>query len=242
MAGLMASLSLLLDHVGLAALAAVTFFVGAFSAVVVVRYNLNFLKVFPLWCLKQVTKVAGPNSHWLWLFAFIFGFNSLAMFVYMSCGLIMFLPTIVNFLTGMHLAIIFAASREVEAAMAESQANTPNPAWPSPTEVPSSTEPRPSPSSRSAVSEGVAAICGVLVIVLELPAFWFSIALGMSLSDLVWAEHSSQTVCAAYVPRATAYAQIIVPVLAVSAAAEAVAIKGLGAYSHRVTKGKPSDV
>ncbi|MBM4085545.1 MAG: hypothetical protein FJ272_12200, partial [Planctomycetes bacterium] len=130
MAGLMSSLSLLLDHVGLAALAAVTFFVGAFSAVVVVRYNLNFLKVFPLWCLKQVTKVAGPNSHWLWLFAFIFGFNSLAMFVYMSCGLIMFLPTIVNFLTGMHLAIIFAASREVEAAMAESQANTPNPAWP----------------------------------------------------------------------------------------------------------------
>jgi hypothetical protein len=94
---------------------------------------------------------------------------------------------------------------------------------PAPEVIPDSVEPSP-----SAFHEGIAAVCGILVIVLELPAFWISIALGMSLSDLVWVEPSWQGIRAAFAPRAIAYAQVIVPVLAISAAAEAIAIKGLG--------------
>ena len=69
--------------------------------------------------------------------------------------------------------------------------------------------------------------CGLLVLLLELPCFFYAIALGLGMG------HQVQSGDMAYIPalavRARAYAAVILPILLASAVAEAIAVRGAGA-------------
>ena len=69
---------------------------------------------------------------------------------------------------------------------------------------------------------GLSMACGVLVLLLELPCFWYCIAMGISMG---WAVQGGTPYQTALASRAPAYASVIVPLLLVSALAESVTIR-----------------
>ena len=207
---------------------------GAASAWIVVHWRIEPLERFPLWMLKWVTKLIGRRPSMTRLFLAIFGFNSAAMFLYMCTGVWVILPAMVCFLTGMNLAIIFVRGQptlpgeeaDSDAAPAELEAELAG-------EPPLKLLPL---------------ICGLLVVLLELPAFWYSIGMGISLGHYVRDHFSLGAILLFRYPtpgmalamgqRMAAYLQIIVPVLAVSALAEAYAVREASRAVAIVTRGR----
>jgi len=214
------SLTFLIGQTGCALYAMIAFILGAASAWVVIYWEVEPLERFALWLLKCVTWLVGQRPTMLRLFVIIWGFNSTAMFVYMCTGVWVVLPALVCFLTGMNLAIIFVRGP----AAAEGSPLIPVPA-----------------ASTLDAEEGPALgvgpmLCGLLVVLLELPAFWYSIGMGISLghfvqehfssiADILLLRLGSPAFNAAFEERAAAYVQVIVPVLFVSALAEAYAVR-----------------
>lgn len=212
------SLTFLMSQTGCALYGMIAFILGAASAWIVIHWEVEPLERFALWLLKCVTWLVGQRPTMLRLFVIIWGFNSAAMFVYMCTGVWVVMPALVCFLTGMNLAIIFVRGPTVEGAtlMAGPAAGI------------------------TGVEDGPALsvgplLCGLLVVLLELPAFWYSIGMGISLghfvqehfslADIILFRLSSPDFNDALSQRATAYLQVIVPVLCVSALAEAYAVR-----------------
>ena len=225
MAPFVESLSFLRTQAGFAVYGMVVFISGVASAWIVIHWQIEPLMRFALWLLDWVAKLLGRRPTMPRLFVVIFCFNTAAMFVYMCTGVWVVLPALVGFLTGMNLAIIFAHGR---------------PEWVD--------EDEDGVTTRVSVSEGdglaemseppplrlLPLVCGLLVVVLELPAFWFSIGMGISLGHHV-REHfglmqillfrfGEPGIGPQLVERCQAYVRVIAPVLAVSALAEAYAV------------------
>ena len=229
---LLTSLMLLADLWRLAAVQCAVFFIGLFSASIVIRYQLRFLMAFPEWFMGKLVRLLSSKPSYVFIFLFILFFNSIAIFAYMMSGaLLQFLPTAVCFLTGMNIGIAVGRAQVIAAVSraAKRQISQELDVEHDVDELlPADEEPAP-PTLHAAAGMSPSAfylqsVCVILVAALELPAFWFSIALGSTMSRH-WLPLVDQTLSQSLVARLQAYAIVIVPVLAISAAIEAVAVR-----------------
>lgn len=197
---------ILVDHFHPAIDSALLLAAGLFVSVPVVKYRLGFVQWLPLALMRLVIRMMGRSNDLLRTSLVIWLFNSSAMFLYMAAGFHPLLPKVLGLWTGLNIGVVLAHShRETRDGGGSLHPPGADPdAW---------RPPRP-----------VAAVCGVAVLVLELPCFFYAIALGMRMgADVAW---GGVAYADAFPRRALAYGAIIVPVLLISAIAESVAIRG----------------
>ena len=181
--------------------AAALFGLGLALSLPVSLLRLKFAEWLPVHVLRAVLRLMGPRPGLARLTAVIWTFNAVAMFVYMAGGFHPLLPTVFAVWTGLNIGLLLARERRGERDTFRRLARPPGDWTPSPL---------------------LALVCGVLVLVLELPSFWYAIAMGISMGRHV---QGGADYLAELGPRAWAYVRLIVPVLLVSAAAEAVAVR-----------------
>jgi hypothetical protein len=191
-------------HFGLACGAALLFLVGALLAFPVVKRGSPRLTWLPLALFRLVCRMLGTNPGMTRLWSLIFGFNGTAMLLYMASGVHPGFPAAISILTGYNIAVILllgGKSENLDALAA-------------------------SPASGWTPGKWVAGICGLAVLFLELPCFWYSIAMGIRLGQEIVSGRTSYLQGIA--DRLHAYVLLILPLLLVSAVCEAIAIRGSG--------------
>ena len=193
----------LAEHFRLAIHAALLFAVGLFVSWPVVHYRLDALAALPLAVFRAVLRLMGPSPGIARMTAVIFGFNGIAIFIYMASGLHPLLPKLFAVWTGMNVGLVVGMGRE-EALVEQARPRAGQ--W--------------VPAAR------LTRLCGLLVLLLEMPSFWFSLAMGMSMGHAV---RAGAAYADALGERAAAYAAIILPALLASALAESVTVRGSGA-------------
>jgi hypothetical protein len=187
---------------------------GFGSAFVVVRGHLRFLMRFPLWFAAKVERLLSGRRGFMTVFAVIFGFNSVAMFLYMLSGVVDLLPGVIDFLTGMNIGIVFLAKHPLAEGEAGSESGD------------SGTGEAEKPGTGPSLARQALILIGFVVVTgLELPALWISIAMGIGLCHFARPDGvicmTAQEICV----RTQAYLLVILPVLAVSAFAETVSVR-----------------
>jgi hypothetical protein len=191
-------------HLRLALHAGLLFAVGIFVSWPIVHYRLRAVAWPAVQAFRLILRLVGPSPSIARTAAAIFLFNTIAIFVYMASGFHPLLPKVFGIWTGLNIGVIVSLAREGDFI----QRSRPTPEqW------------RPPPR--------LVAVCGTMVLALELPCFWYSIAMGMSMGHAVQA--GVQPYAAALETRAAAYVGVIVPLLLCSAVAEAIAIRGTAA-------------
>jgi uncharacterized membrane protein SpoIIM required for sporulation len=198
------SLKLLGEHVGLGGIAALLFVAGLGTSGAVVRNDVRWLMAMPMWIVRRVMGFIAPEFPPVRVFLVIFLFNSIAIFLYMGSGVLIVVPAAVAFLTGLNIGVIVLRSREIG--------------------MPSGAEP--SDSTDPAEVPPWVGVCGMAVVALELPCFWLSMAMGIRMGQALSRSYTAAHLGELFVPRATAYLAVIVPVLFISALAETAAIRG----------------
>ncbi len=191
------------QHVSLACGAALLFLAGALLAFPVARKGPALLTRPPLILFRLVRRMLGPHPGMNRLWLLIFGFNGTVMFLYMASGVRPGIPAAISLLTGYNIAVILlvaGGSEDMEEL---------------------------SPAARWKPAKWVAGLCGLAVIFLELPCFWYSIAMGIRLGQEVATGRTSYL--EGIVDRIEAYGLFILPLLLVSAVCEAIAIRGMSA-------------
>ena len=194
-------------HLRLAFESLILFAVGLFVAWPVIRYRLRAVAWLPLALMRAVLRLMGPSPSLPRMAGLIFGFNSLVIFLYMASGLHRLPPMVFGIWTGMNVGIIIGMATRGP-GMIDLLRPAPGQWVPSP---------------------GLAVLCGPAVLLLELPCFWFSVAMGISMGQQVQA--GTVAYGAALALRARAFAEVIMPLLLLSAVAEAVAIRGSAAHT-----------
>ena len=198
---------MLVKHSRLALHAALIFAAGLFAAWPVVRFRLHGVAWLPRQTMRFVTALMGRGPSIFRMTLVIFLFNSAVMFVQMVSGFHPFVPKLFGLWTGLNVGIMTFMT--------------------SPTALPSLST---LPKHGWVPPANVTVLGGFLVLALELPCYWFTLAMGMTLGHEVQA---GAFYTMAFTERARAYALIIVPVLLVSAAAEAVSIRGSVAHMQQ---------
>ncbi len=185
--------------------AALLFILGGLLAWPAVRLGPRALVLLPLFLFRRVMGLFGKDPGLMRMCGVIFGFNGSAMFLYMASGFRPWLPEAVAVLTGFNITVILLLGGD-GIDFVEDGGNA-GAAW-----VPGAS---------------LTALCGLAVLVLELPCFCFSIGMGLSLGREILEGHVSYG--QGLTPRAAAYAVVILPLLLVSAVCEGVAILGMRA-------------
>ena len=210
------------QHFGLACGAALLFLVGVLLAFPVVKHDSTRLTWLPLMLFRLVCRMLGTCPGMTRVWCLIFGFNGTVILLYMASGVHPGIPAAISLLTGYNIAVILlvAAKAEDLDGLAISAASGWKP------------------------GKWVAGICGLAVFLLELPCFWYSIAMGIRLGQQIVAGQTSYVEGIA--ARLHAYVLLILPIILVSAVCEAIAIRGMAAsplnsQGQRV-KGKGSRV
>ncbi len=197
---------ILVDHFHSAIDSALLLVAGLFVSVPVVKYRLGFVQWLPLGLMHLVARMMGRSNDLLRTSLIIWLFNSSVMFLYMAAGFHPLLPKVFGIWTGLNIGVVVAHSHR-ETRDGGQSLRLPGAgadAW------------RP--------SRPLVAVCGAAVLVLELPCFFYAIALGMRMgAEVAWGGVAYTD---AFPRRALAYGAIIVPVLLISAIAESVAIRG----------------
>jgi hypothetical protein len=186
-------------HHGLyAGAAAVLFAAGMACATPVYQRRMERLLSFPRWVALKLRAIRDQKPSVPALGLFIFAFNGVAMLVYMLLGIVPGLAALISFFTGLNIILIGLLARE----MASDDAG-----------------PRRTPPIS-------VRICGLLTLLLELPSFWFTMGLTLRMKPGLMEMWRS----ADWTPigqRVEAYLTIILPILFVSAMAEA--------YEYRIS-------
>ncbi|MFW6108790.1 MAG: hypothetical protein ACOC8D_03140 [bacterium] len=204
------SLRLLYHHLGLGLVAALLFAAGLGTSVAVVRRDMRWLMALPLWLVRQVLRVIGPGFPPVRVFLIIFCFNTVAIFLYMASGVLVVVPALVAFLTGVNIGVIVLKAGEVE--------------------MPSGERPlggAMAPDAEVEVAPWVS-LCSLAVLALELPSFWLSVGMGIGMGREL-TEVGGYTLAhlgSLLSERAAAYVTVIIPILFLSALAETAAIRG----------------
>lgn len=192
----------LVGHLRPALHAAILFAVGLLIAVPVTRYRLTFLAWPALQVLRLVMWLMGERPSLLRVAAIIWLFNSDAMLIYMASGFHPMLPKVFALWTGLNIGVVMARMSADDDSVFGGLGQVAPGQWLPP--------------------KGLALGCGVLVLMLELPCFWYALGMGMSMG---WQVQAGGGYLASLGPRATAYLCLIVPTLLVSAIAESIAIR-----------------
>lgn len=189
-------------HLRLAVHTLILFAVGLFAAFPVIRYRLTAVEWLPLRIFAFITRLMGRTPTVLRMALVIWGFNAVAMFIYMASGFHPLLPKVFAVWTGLNIAVVAVRGRldddPVLSAFGRARADQ----WRPPV--------------------ALSFVCGALVLALELPCFWYALAMGISMG---WQVQGGCAYLDALGVRALAYVSIVVPVLLVSALAESVAIR-----------------
>jgi len=196
------------DHLRLALDAALLFGVGLFAAYPVVRYRLRAPAAVPLAALRLVARLMGRSPGLVRMAAVIWAFNSVVMFLDMASGFHPMLPKVLGMWTGLNVGIMIGLAPREKVFL--------------PPQRPAAGQWVPSPP--------LAGSCALLVLLLELPCFFFAVAMGLSMGHAV--QSGAAGYAAALSVRARAYFSVIVPVLLASALAEAGAIRGAAARAE----------
>ena len=197
------------QHFGLACGAALLFLVGVLLAFPVVKHDSTRLTWLPLILFRLVRRMLGTRPGMTRLWSLIFGFNGTVMLLYMASGVHPGIPAAISILTGYNIAVILLVAAEAEDldGLAFSTASGWKP------------------------GKWVAGICGLAVLLLELPCFWYAIAMGVGMGRAVAEGRAGYT--QALATRADAYIHLILPVLLVSAVCEVIAIRGMEERSEQ---------
>jgi len=207
---LVSSFRLLYAHLGLGFLAALLFAAGLGTSMPVVRRDVRWLMALPMWVVRRVLRLIGAGFPPVRVFLVIFCFNTVAIFVYMASGVLIVLPALIAFLTGLNIGVIVLKAGDMELPSGE----------------------RPLAETMGSEAEHEVApwvsLCSLAVLVLELPSFWLSVGMGIRMGrELTKAgQYTLANMSALLGERATAYCAIIIPVLFLSALAETAAIRG----------------
>jgi len=200
------------DHFDLACGAALLFLVGVLLAFPVVKHGSTRFTWLPSILFRLVRRMLGTNPGMMRLWPLIFGFNGTAMLLYMASGVHPVFPAAICIITGYNIAAILLLAGESEDP--DGLAVSPASGW------------KP--------GKWVAGICGLAVLLLELPCFWYSIAMGIRLGQEILA---GQTNYVQGIPaRLHAYVLLILPILLVSAVCEAIAIRGVVPSPHETPR------
>ena len=200
------------NHLRLAVHAALLFAVGLFISWPIVHYRLRALARLPLAIFRFVLRLIGPRPSIARIAGVIFCFNSVAIFIDMASGFHPLLPKLLGIWTGANVGMVAGLARQEGLA-----------------------EPCEVGAGQWVPPARLVALCGLLTLVLELPSFWFALAMGMSLGHEV--QSGSAPYLSALAVRAGAYAAIVMPLLLLSALAEAVAVRGAGRRLHSPPSG-----
>jgi hypothetical protein len=190
---------------GLGLLALFLFVMGFGFSYFVEKFNLETLKAFPIWFLRRTIPFANPRRSFFSIFLFIFIFNSLAICLYMLSGLVVLFPVLIAFLTGTNIGIIVL--------------------HPIPEELKEGNIYRP---RRDVVVGPFLLFLTVLVPLFELFVFCFSLAMGLSMASSMLLNFTPENALALAVPNLRMYLRVCVPMLFISALAEARVIKEVG--------------
>ena len=196
-----APLHTLAEHVGAGAWAMAAFFCGFPLAVLAMRHEVRGLLALPLWIHRLGKKYLTPRLSPAFLFAFIFLFNTTAIFVYMISGGLIILPIVFDVFTGLNVCVIMLAAAQESAEEEPQPGAPPGRAW-----------------------VGFLSLFSVAV---ELSVFWLGIGMGIKLGHVMRTEFTWAGFAGAAEPRIIAYLLILVPALALSAAAEAAAVTAM---------------
>ena len=193
----------LADHLRLAVHGAILFAVGLFIGVPVLRYRVRALQWPAMRAFRIVIGLMGHRPGLFRMASVIWLFNSAVMFLYMASGVHPLLPKLFGIWTGLNVLVVASqAGRAGEPGFAEFSGAAPG-QWRTP--------------------PGLAMGCGLLVLLIELPCLWYALGMGLSMGAEV-AAGAGYLACLG--PRAEAFLGVLVPMLFVSAAAEAVAVRG----------------
>jgi hypothetical protein len=190
-------------HFGQAWIAALLSMGGVLLSYPVIKWDIKGLQAVPLWIFRTVLKLLGDQPGLVRMSMVIFCFNSAAMFLYMATGVHALIPELIAACTGFNIAVILFKTRERNEF--------------SELGVPGSAHWHPGRS--------LTRLCGLMVIVLELPCFWYSIAMGMSLGSEIHAHQI--TYVQGMAVRGQAYGTFFVPMLFLSALCESLAVRGM---------------
>jgi hypothetical protein len=206
------------QHFGLAVGAALLFLVGALLALPVVKRGSTLLTWLPVVLFRMVGRMLGKQPSITRLWSVIFGFNGTVMLLYMASGIHPAVPAAISMVTGYNIAaiLLLAGQNKDFGDLAVS------------------------PGDRWVPARWAAGLCGLAVLILELPCFWYSIAMGIRLGQEIAAGETSYVQGIA--PRIDAYVTVILPALLVSAVCEAIAIRGMAAYPPDETPPQGSGV
>jgi len=193
----------LVRHFWPACEAALLFALGALLAWPLFLAAPAFLSRVPRMVLSLLRKLLGEDPGIARMTGVIWGFNGTAMFLYMASGVRPWFPQAVAVLTGLNIAVVVLWAGE------DGGFDLGRPAAP----------------GRWAPGRGLAALCGLAVLALELPCFWYALGMGISLGRAV--SSSGVPYVQGLLPRGQAYSLVILPALLVSAFCEAVAIRGM---------------
>ena len=200
------SLKLIVHHTSLAVGMAFIFGAGAAFSMPVLRWQVKPLMYFPKKFARLIERIVSSHPHRLRLALFIFLFNGSAIFLYMLTGLVPGLPLAVAFLTGLNVALASLLGR-----------------------------PRISTGEGAPVLSASARICALLTFFLELPCFWYAMALGWTLKTRLPDIFTGTNLSSAR-ERVVAYLVVILPLLGVSALAEAHAVMSSLAGSDKLAQ------
>jgi hypothetical protein len=185
-------------------------------AIPLVKHGSKLFTWLPLILFRLVRRMLGTNPGMMRLWSLIFGFNGIAMLLYMASGVHPGFPAAICIMTGYNMAAILLLAGESEDLDGLVV----------------------SPASGWKPGKWVSGICGLAVLLLELPCFWYSIAMGIRLGQEILA---GQTSYVQGIPaRLHAYVFLILPILLVSAVCEAIAIKGMGSGIRGQGSGHPT--
>jgi len=200
MAGMIRSAEFLLHHTLYAGAAAVLFAAGMACATPVYQRRIERLLAFPRWVARILSQLRQRKPSVPSLGLFIFAFNGVAMLVYMLLGIIPGLAAVISFFTGLNIILIGLLARETPSDDA-------------------------APHRAPPIS---VRLCGLLTLLLELPCFWYTMGMTLWMAPgplAMWRSADWSPIA----QRVTAYLTIILPILFVSAMAEAYAVS----FSYR---------
>jgi len=187
---------------GLGLLALLLFVSGFGFSYLVDKFDVKAFKAFPIWFLKQTIRFGNPSRSFLSIFLFIFLFNSIAICLYMLSGLLVLSPVLIAFLTGNNIGIIVL-------------------------------HPVPEELSQGSIyrAKGEVRLGPFLLLLLamvpliELFVFCYSIAMGMQMASSMLLDFSWANAVVLALPRILTYLIFCIPLLFISALAEARVIK-----------------
>jgi len=182
---------------------------GSVLAFFIVKQGNKWLIGLPLLLFQLVRILIGVHPGLLRFSMVIFGFNSTAIALYMSSGFHPFVPAMIALITGYNIMVILLMmGKTLENDVMDM-----------------------SPKATWAPGPVLTNFCGLAVLFLELPCFFYAIAMGISLGQQIMAGEVDYSQGMAI--RLQAYAMVIVPALFISAICETIAIHGMSRWSTR---------